>query len=143
MVAWRIDAVRVPLNEDCWLGINGISPAVGGTAYQHAIERYVQTLESHGILAILDLHWVAPSKYLALGEWPVPDLDHAPKFWTSVARAFAGNHGVLFDLFNEPYTTSWSCWLNGCATRYKLGPKVVSYQSAGMQTLVTAVRSAG
>ena len=50
---------------------------------------------------------------------------------------------MIFDLFNEPYITSWSCWLNGCATRYKPGRKRVSYQSAGMQTLVNAVRSAG
>src|ERR1700677_638863 len=143
MVAWRIDAVRVPLNEDCWLGINGISPAVGGTAYQHAIEGYVATLESHGIVAILDLHWAAPGKYVARGQWPVPDLDHAPSFWASVARAFATNHGVIFDLFNEPYTTSWPCWLKGCATRYTPARKTVSYQSAGMQALVNAVRSTG
>ena len=143
MVAWRIDAVRVPLNEDCWLGVNGVSRAVAGAAYQHAIETYVGTLESHGIVAILDLHWAAPGKYLASGEWPVPDLDHSPRFWTSVARAFAANHGVIFDLFNEPYTTSWSCWLNGCATRYRPARKTVSYQSAGMQALVNAVRSAG
>jgi hypothetical protein len=143
IVAWRVDAVRIPLNEDCWLGINGVGRAVSGTAYQHAIETYVQTLESHGIVAILDLHWVAPGKYVASGLWPAPDRDHAPRFWTSVARAFAANHGVIFDLFNEPYITSWSCWLNGCATRYKLGHKRVSYQSAGMQTLVNAVRSAG
>ncbi|HWX74639.1 MAG TPA: hypothetical protein VNZ05_04985, partial [Solirubrobacteraceae bacterium] len=24
MAAWHINAVRVPLNEDCWLGINGV-----------------------------------------------------------------------------------------------------------------------
>jgi Cellulase (glycosyl hydrolase family 5) len=143
MAAWRIDAVRVPLNEDCWLGVNGIGAAVGGRAYQHAIEQYVQTLESQGMVAILDLHWAAPGKNLASGQWPVPDLDHAPRFWTSVARAFAGNHGVIFDLFNEPYTTSWPCWLNGCTTRFRAARRVVSYQSAGMQTLVNAVRSTG
>jgi hypothetical protein len=143
MVAWRVDAVRVPLNEDCWLGINGVRPAVGGTAYQQAIEKYVETLESHGIVAILDLHWAAPGKYLARGQWPVPDLDHAPSFWTSVARAFASNHGVIFDLFNEPYTTSWPCWRDGCTTRYRPARKTVSYRSAGMQALVDAVRSTG
>jgi endoglucanase len=143
MVAWRVDAVRVPLNEDCWLGINGVSRAVAGPAYQQAIEKYVGTLESHGIVAILDLHWAAPGKYLARGQWPVPDLDHAPKFWTSVARAFASNHGVIFDLFNEPYITSWSCWRDGCTTRYTPARKTVSYRSAGMQALVNAVRSTG
>ena len=27
MKAWNINAVRVPLNEDCWLGINGVASA--------------------------------------------------------------------------------------------------------------------
>src|SRR5579864_7205851 len=36
MKTWDIDAVRVPLNEDCWLGINGVK--TGGTVYQQAIE---------------------------------------------------------------------------------------------------------
>src|SRR5262245_24078155 len=25
MAAWGINAVRLPMNEDCWLGINGVS----------------------------------------------------------------------------------------------------------------------
>jgi hypothetical protein len=25
IAAWKMNAVRVPLNEDCWLGINGVS----------------------------------------------------------------------------------------------------------------------
>src|SRR5215469_3107735 len=30
MTAWRINAVRIPLNEDCWLGINGAPPHFSG-----------------------------------------------------------------------------------------------------------------
>ena len=33
----------------------------------------------------------------------MPD-DHSVAFWTSVATAFAGNHAVVFDAFNEPYS---------------------------------------
>lgn len=61
MAAWHINAVRVPLNEDCWLGINGVSSSVSGAKYQQAIEKYVATLQSYGIIVILDLHWAAPS----------------------------------------------------------------------------------
>jgi endoglucanase len=32
--SWDTNAVRVPLNEDCWLGINGVSSAYGGAAYE-------------------------------------------------------------------------------------------------------------
>ena len=37
VAAWHADAVRVPLNEDCWLGING-QPSYGSEAgYRSAI----------------------------------------------------------------------------------------------------------
>ena len=143
MVAWRVDAVRVPLNEDCWLGINGVF--TGGRWHGlPAGDREIRgTLESTESSPSSISIWAAPGKYLARGQWRVPDLDHAPRFWSSVAKAFASNHGVIFDLFNEPYTTSWSCWRDGCATRYTPARKPVSYRSAGMQALVNAVRSTG
>src|SRR5437899_438559 len=37
IAAWRSNAVRIPLNEDCWLNINGSPPAYSGAAYQNAI----------------------------------------------------------------------------------------------------------
>jgi hypothetical protein len=143
MAAWHINAVRVPLNEDCWLGINGISPQVGGAAYQSAIEQYVQTLQSCGLVVILDLHWSAPGSIRGESQWPMADADHSPTFWASVASAFASDHGVIFDLFNEPYITSWTCWLEGCLESYKDGATTVTFQTAGMQSLVNAVRGAG
>jgi hypothetical protein len=141
MAAWHINAVRVPLNEDCWLDINGV--LFGGVAYQKAIERYVSTLEAAGIYVILDLHWAAPGAYEAESQWPMADADHAPTFWKSVATAFKSNTGVLFDLFNEPYISTWSCWLHGCQTSYDDNGTTVAYRTAGMQQLVTAVRSTG
>ncbi len=143
MAAWHIDAVRVPLNEDCWLGINGVKPSLGGAAYQTAIEEYVRTLQSYGLVVILDLHWAAPGAHRAESQWPMADADHAPAFWSSVAHAFAANHGVVFDLFNEPYGISWPCWLNGCTATYETGGAKVAYQTAGMQSLLNAVRGAG
>src|SRR5271155_1484363 len=71
------------------------------------------------------------------------DAEHAPAFWRSMAATFKSNHGVLFDLFNEPYITSWPCWLHGCQTTYDNNGTSVTYQSAGMQQLVNAVRSTG
>ncbi len=143
MAAWHINAVRLPLNEDCWLGINGVKPSVSGAAYQTAIEEYVARLQSFGLIVILDLHWAAPSTYVPENQWPMADADHAPAFWTSVASAFKGNHGVIFDLFNEPYITSWSCWRSGCEASHAVGSTTVNYQTAGMQSLLDAVRATG
>ncbi len=143
IAAWHANAVRVPLNEDCWLGINGAFKGAAGVAYRRAIERYVTVLEAHGLYVILDLHWAAPGSHPAESQWPMADTDHAPAFWRSVAATFRSNHGVVFDLFNEPYLTSWSCWESGCSTTYDDGGTNVTYQTAGMQQLVDAVRSTG
>ena len=136
MKAWDINAVRVPLNEDCWLGINGVAAAYSGVNYQSAVANYVSVLQAAGIVPILDLHWNAPGTTLASGQQLMADEDHAPAFWTSVATAYKANPGVIFDLYNEPHDISWSCWLNGCTTSG-------GWVSAGMQQLVNAVRATG
>ncbi|MCU1490322.1 MAG: cellulose-binding protein [Acidimicrobiaceae bacterium] len=135
MKTWSIDAVRVVLNEDCWLGIN-VLPAYSGAAYQQAIGRYVQELSARGIVAILDLHWSAPGTQRAEGQSAMPDATHAVAFWRSVARTFRENPRVAFELFNEPHDVSWACWKSGCAMPG-------GWQAVGMQSLIDAVRRTG
>ncbi|MGA2470735.1 MAG: cellulase family glycosylhydrolase [Solirubrobacteraceae bacterium] len=141
--SWHTNAVRVPLNEDCWLGIDGAVPAVSGVHYRRAVRRYVKALNAAGLYVILDLHWAAPGRILASYQWPMADADHSPTFWRSVARTFKHNHAVIFDLFNEPFIGTWPCWEHGCATIFTYGGRNVTYASAGMQQLVDAVRSTG
>jgi endoglucanase len=131
MRTWGINAVRVPLNEDCWLGINGVKPQYGGRAYRAFVEGFVQRLNAAGLTAILDLHWNAPGTQPATGQQQMPDASHSPAFWASVARTFKTDRNVIFDLYNEPHDVSWRCWRDGC------GPW------AGMQRLVDAVRATG
>ena len=139
MAAWHINAVRVPLNEDCWLGINGAPAAYSGTNYRQAISTYVRRLHAAGLYAIVDLHWSAQGTLPADGRTgqgrQMADLDHAPAFWSSVATVFRSDPAVVFDLFNEPHDISWVCWQNGCATSDATG----SWQVAGFQSLVDAV----
>src|SRR2546421_11616941 len=143
MASWNIDAVRVPLNEDCWLGINGAPAALSGANYRNAIAGYVSRLHAAGMYAIVDLHWNAQGSLPADGKTgqgrKMADLDHAPAFWTSVASFFKNDHGFVFDLFNEPHDIGWDCWLNGCTTSDGTG----TWQAGGMQTAITAVRATG
>ena len=143
MASWNINTVRVPLNEDCWLGINGVDPSYSGANYQTAIVNYVNLLHKYNLYAQLDLHWNAPGSELATGQLEMADADHSPAFWTSVATTFKNDPAVVFDLYNEPYVSTgadqdsdWSCWLNGCTIDG-------SWQAAGMQSLVDAVRNTG
>lgn len=147
MKSWHINAVRLPLNEGCWLDLytlandgsdQGRNPApFEGTAYRSAIEDYVALLHRADIAVILDLHALdAPG---GLDVAPMADAAHSVTFWKSVARTFKNDHGVLFDVYNEPHGISWACWLHGCTTTVS----GVAYQTAGMQSLVDAVRSSG
>jgi endoglucanase len=155
MKSYGINAVRIPLNEACWLGESYVKPAYSGQRYRSAVEAYVQRLNASGIVAIVDLHWTdgsymgeasACSSAEATCQKPMPDAAEAVPFWTSVASTFKGNDAVIFDLFNEPYpeqadngnmNEGWQCWLHGgsCAG--------ISYPVAGMQTLVNTVRATG
>ena len=143
MAAWHINAVRIPLNEDCWLGINGAPAAYSGTNYREAIVTYVGRLHDAGLFAIVDLHWSAQGTLPADGRTgqgrQMADRDHAPAFWRSVASVFRNDPAVVFDLFNEPHDISWDCWQKGCRTSDATGP----WQAAGFQSLVDAVRSTG
>ncbi len=146
IASWHANAVRVPMNEDCWLGINGARSQFSGAFYQSAMVRWVQAINDAGMVAILDLHWSAPASIIADEQWPMADQDHSVTFWSQVASRFSSDPSVIFDLFNEPFIGSyaptaadWSCWLNGCTTSFGN----VSYQTAGMQELLNAVRAAG
>lgn len=155
---WHANAVRIPLDEDCWLGLNGY-PAGGLTAqgYRQAIASYVQDLNEYGLYAILDLHWSAPATTPANGQRAMPD-EHSLGFWTSVAGAFKDDPAVLLDAFNEPYSpaangntsypVSWACWENGGCTvpdasdQESVNP-AQTYSAVGMQEVVDAIRGTG
>jgi endoglucanase len=136
MVAWGVNAVRLPLNEHCWLGIEGAPARYTSAHYRAAITAYVARLQAADLYVVLDLHWSAPATERATRQQPMADLDHAPAFWSSVARTFRHNAGVVFDLYNEPYDVDWRCWRDGCML-----PQ--GWRAAGMQTLLNAVRSTG
>ena len=154
IASWKVNAVRVPLNEDCWLGLSNVPSQYAGATYQQAVKAYVALLHAHGIVAILDLHWTdgvytgnssACASATATCQKPMPDAPNANNFWTGVANTFKGDPATVFDLFNEPYaeratgseSTGWTCWLSGgtCAG--------IGYSVAGMQSLVNSIRATG
>jgi len=165
MVAWHMTAVRVPLNEGCWLGIDGLPPAVSGPAYRAAIDAYVRRLLLFGLTPILTLHEAAPGRLPAVQQQPMPDADHSPAFWAGVARAFGQDTRIVFDLYDEPFpddqrdsAAAWRCWRDGGMGTAASGPGPcrgvtyrdardrdtgIAYRAASMGMLVDAVRRAG
>ena len=128
MTAWNINAVRVPLNSSCWLGIQGVQQ--NKDTYQADVLAYVDRLAAAGLYAILDLH----CNDLTCRGGDVPNImatrDDIP-FWASVATAVKNKPYVLLDLYNEPHDVSWTTWRNGDGNH------------AGMQEMLNAVRGTG
>lgn len=131
MADWEINAVRIPLNEDCWLGASGLEAESSGAAYRRAVVDYTERLGAAGFVVILDLHWTGIPGDIARQQQPMARRDRSPEFWRSVATEFRERQWVMFDVFNEPHDISWDCWRDGCG----------GY--AGMQDLVDAIRSVG
>ena len=154
---WHANTVRVPLNEACWLGVDG-QPAFGDVAgYRAAVRSWVSKLNRAGLAVILDLHWSAPAGVGAENQRATPD-ERSPDFWRSVATTFKRNRAVVFDLFNEPYSRyddngqlvfdlTWDCWESGGCTPPTVNDSQpldgTTYTAVGMADLVDSVRSAG
>jgi Cellulase (glycosyl hydrolase family 5) len=164
-----VNAVRVPLNEDCWLAKPNIPAAFAGANYISAVQTYVNTLHEHGLVAILDLHWTDglynqmlspctsdPNPVQAVCQKPMPDAASAIPFWTGVANTFKGDLSTIFDLFNEPWpdfqqfnlgngAAGWTCWRDGgtaCGNLLR-DTSNNNIPAAGMQQMVSAVRGTG
>ncbi|MFF0016616.1 cellulose binding domain-containing protein [Streptomyces sp. NPDC005374] len=151
---WKANTVRIPLNEECWLGLSNINPAYAGTNYINAVKDLVARVKAHGLTPVVELHWTygqytgnsaGCSDVHASCQKPMPDMQYTPAFWTSVANTFKGDRAVVFDLFNEPYpdratsttTQAWQCWRDGGTC------PGIGYEVAGMQDLVDSVRGTG
>jgi hypothetical protein len=157
IAGWHVNTVRVPLNQDCWLGEDA-SPSFGTVGgYRQAVQDWVNTLHAAGMAVILDLHWSGPAGVKADGQRAMAD-DRSDDFWTSVAETFKADPMVMFDVFNEPYTRyadngslvfdlTWSCWrAGGCpapTVNDQQAPTGATFTTLGMQQLVAAIRATG
>jgi hypothetical protein len=168
MKAWGINLVRVNLNEECWLGINGVPSTTsamgsnGYNAYANAMGSYVDALNAAGIYAEVDLHLNAPGSELISDSGnddfqnPLPE-SNSDAFWKSVGAYFINNHAVIFGVFNEPFppnaaidedtSAGWNCDLNGCTvpdytdtSNYDSIPSG-TYAGEGMRQMIDDIRS--
>jgi hypothetical protein len=105
MASWNMNLVRIPLNEDTWLGVhNCITDGGAAATLQANVKQIVTNANANGMYVILDLHWSAPNAFgCPVGQASMPDGDNSVSFWTSVANAFKNNPAVMFEMFNEPF----------------------------------------
>lgn len=141
MADWHANAVRVGLNQDFWLS----GAALYNSSYQATVDQVVRLAESAGLDVILDLHWSDRGDLnvpMLHGQNRAGDSDqqqmadvNSIRFWTEVAMKYKDDGHVLFELYNEPNSISWSVWLKGGLFS--------GYQVVGMQALYDTVRATG
>ncbi len=161
---WGANTVRIPLNQDCWLGTRGAPVSDQYTertveAYREQVHQLVTALNEQGIVAILDLHSRKRIGQPEFGNLAMPDSESIA-FWTSVATAYHDNPSVMFDAFNEPYSRynasstrylfdlTWACWRDGgCRAPIEDDQSAttarVTYVVQGLDAMVSAIRTAG
>lgn len=163
MAEWAIDTVRLPLNQDCWLGTRGAP--VSDTKNERTAEEYraeigafVDALHDRQIVVILDLQSRKRETEEEFGNVAMPDAGSLD-FWRSIAREYKDDPAIMFDAFNEPYSRwdevtgsyafqlDWTCWRDGgCAAPVEDDKSELTgrtYPVQGMAAVVRAIRDEG
>jgi endoglucanase len=128
---WHANVVRIPLNEDCWLGVptSDQPTMLYGSSYITPIVDFVNAANASGMVAELDLHVGGGPELVKassdqIDNFPAMDTNYSLQFWESVAQTFANNPAVIFNLTNEPefagnggsednIAEDWSCYVTG------------------------------
>jgi hypothetical protein len=131
-----VPAVRIPLTASSYMGTK-TNASAGNMArfpdlagqYRSLIRDLVLEYTAHGIVTILDLHWMDDDAGPNNGMATLP----AVAFWDRVAADFADNTFVFFELYNEPHRVALDAWIHGSAVG----------GTAGVLQLLAAVRAHG
>lgn len=109
--SWQSAAVRVLLGAAQW---TGACPGLADhpTEYQKRIDAEVRWITARGMVALLDLH-TSTAGCTSIARHAMPDAPVAQQLWSSVARHYAGNPLVAFELYNEPHWATEAVWRNG------------------------------
>jgi len=142
---WHVNIVRLPLSQDRWFG-KSPDQNDGYQSYRDLVKQAVELCNSKGCYIILDLHWSDANEWgQNIGQQSMPDRNSVV-FWKDIAKLYANNPSVLFDIYNEPRDVSWDVWLNGGTTTSRPnrpGLRPVTYEAVGMQEMLDTIRDTG
>jgi len=136
-VADDADTVRFQVSQF------GLDPAdsLYSPAYVREVAGAVESARALGLTVIVSIQAEAPAG--RTGRCPLPD-EGTERVWNELAPMFAGDPGVLFELYNEPglpaTAFAWEQWLVGGPILQAGG---LYCQAVGMQTLIDDIRADG
>ncbi len=135
--AAHADVIRFQVSQ---YGLDPRSPLYS-PAYVRQVRAAVERARALGLTAIVSLQ---AEVFAGLSRTcPMPDAASG-RVWRELAPMFAGDPGVMFELFNEPSLGAspgnWRTWKNGGAVMGSYGR---TCQAVGMQTLIDRIRAEG
>ncbi|MBS1709199.1 MAG: cellulase family glycosylhydrolase [Armatimonadetes bacterium] len=145
---WKAKLIRVPLAQDVWFGYyKGSRAKDKGLAHRNLVDSVVRRIAEKGGYVLLDLHWSDGGKWgQNVAQHCMPD-DNSITFWKDIAKRYANNSAVMFDLYNEPHDVNWDVWQKGGLVDERNGDPTrglhLQYHTPGMQAMLDAVRSTG
>jgi hypothetical protein len=109
--------------------------------YLHEVIGAVRSARALGLSVIISVQAELPT---GVGDrCPLPD-GQTDRVWQEFAPLFAGDPGVMFELYNEPginpSTAAWQTWLDGGPV---VEPDGIACLAVGVQQLIDDIRSAG
>ena len=135
--ARHADTIRFQVSQ---YGFDPMDPLYSPT-YVQEVRSGIQLARSTGLNVIFSLQAQGPA---GQGQnCPLPNTG-AERAWNQIAPMFAGDPGVLFELYNEPSLglsfTNWQLWQNGGFVPAQNGTVC---QEVGIQTLINDIRQDG
>jgi hypothetical protein len=135
--SWCANTVRLQVAQDNLIGNTGGTFA---PKYLAAIKREVALAERRGLVVVLNDQTETAPASVTFQKGPTPGTE---QFWKDLIPAFGSARQVIFDLFNEPRTSSSGMSL---ATEWRLwhsGGTFEGNRYIGMAKLARDVRAAG
>jgi Cellulase (glycosyl hydrolase family 5) len=135
--AAHADLIRFQVSQ---YGLDPEDPLYSRT-YVQQVRSAVEDARSLGLTVIVSLQAEAPAGRTRV--CPEPDAG-AERAWQQLVPMFAGDPGVMFELFNEPSLlaspTNWQLWQYGGPVAL---PDGSTCEAVGMQTLIDDIRTDG
>lgn len=100
LLAWHVNAVRLPVNESCW---NGTAPGpYSGAPYRRFVSILIVKLAKQRVRVVVDDHWSSSDNTASVQDI-MPNRLHSLIFWHSFAAATKGAPSVVLDIAQEPW----------------------------------------
>lgn len=159
--SWKANTIRLPMSQDRWFGFGPEQKGVdeSGERYRSQVDEIVEAVAARNKYVILDLHRSNSNTWGEFISGCMPDMNSLV-FWKEVAGRFKNHPNVLFDLYNEPFQTTWDIWKNGgdvtvWYAKTDVGQQIMfekenrddlialTYHVPGMQKMIETVRAVG